>query len=67
MSEKLTKITNREIKNIIIDKDVLRQIEKTGETPFVIKEIKSKEDKITDHLIKLEIAFRNCDRFGVFE
>ena len=67
MKEKLKKITNKEAKNIIPDKDALRYIKRTKEQPFVIKEFKAKKDKTTDRLIKLEIAFRKCDRFGVFK
>ena len=67
MKEKLKKITNEEVKNIIFDKDALRHIKKTGETPFEIKGINLSGYKAPDRLIELEIAFRRCSRFGVFE
>ncbi len=66
MKEKMKKITNKKAKNIIFDKDALNRIEKTREMPLEIEDISSNRHRKTNHLIEIEIAFRKCDRFGVF-
>lgn len=64
MKEKLKKITNKEVLDIIADKDALKHIKEKGVIPLEVRDVKS---NIKNNLIELEIAFRKCDRFGVFE
>jgi len=67
MKNSLKKISIAEAKTLVLDKEALASIEKNNDPIFRINENESAKSLVNNQLLEIEIAFRKCDRYGIFE
>ncbi|TRZ80563.1 hypothetical protein D4R86_04110 [bacterium] len=67
MKSNLKEIKIEEAKNIIIDKDILKQVREDREPIFKVDRVGLQQNETSDSLVELEIALRKCERVGVFK